>query len=347
MRLLRSRLAVDPANPGLAVELARRYIDLGRSEADPRYQGYAQAALSPWWSDEKPPLDVLLLLRAMLRQSRHDFGGALADLAQVLDRDPRNAQAWLTRAVILRVTGDYAEGRRSCARLVRLAEPLVGTACIAAIASLTGEGERSYRLLLQQLEQVQDIDDAERLWVLTLLAEMAARLDRSPAADAHFRDALSLGIRDPYLLAAYADFLLDEGRPSEALRLVKNETRIDGLVLRRVLAERSLDGASPDAGVRDLQARFEAGHRRADTVHRREEAWFTLKLLNEPKRALGIAMENWAVQREPTDARIALEAGLAAHDYSTVEPVVRWLEENRLEDIRIKPLIARFKEVRP
>ena len=105
----------EPENIDLAVHLARLYIELGRAEADPRYYGYAQAALLPWWDRPAPPPDILLL-RATLRQSQHDFPGALADLSQVLDQDPRNAQAWLTRAVILRVTGDFAEGSaRLCA----------------------------------------------------------------------------------------------------------------------------------------------------------------------------------------------------------------------------------------
>ena len=39
----------DPRNAELAVRLAARYFDEAAAEGDPRYIGYAQAALAPWW----------------------------------------------------------------------------------------------------------------------------------------------------------------------------------------------------------------------------------------------------------------------------------------------------------
>ena len=63
-----------------------------------------------------------------------------------------------------------------------------------------------------------------------------------------------------------------------------------------------------------LRDRFEASRLRGDRVHLREEARFTLHLLNDPKAALKLAQENWQVQKEPADVRILLEAALAAHD---------------------------------
>src|ERR1700741_5073616 len=49
LRQLRRELARDPENLVLATRLARGYIQRARTEADPRYLGYAQAALAPWW----------------------------------------------------------------------------------------------------------------------------------------------------------------------------------------------------------------------------------------------------------------------------------------------------------
>jgi len=120
LRRLRSALADRPHDLERATKLAWRYIAVSRAESDPRYRGYAQAVLAPWWALDHPPLEVLVL-RATLHQARHDFDGALADLAWVLARDPRNAQAWLTRAVVLQVQGDYGAALSSCSRLHRLA----------------------------------------------------------------------------------------------------------------------------------------------------------------------------------------------------------------------------------
>ncbi len=49
LRELRLALAAQPGNADLAVRLARRYYDEVAAEGDPRYIGYAQAALAPWW----------------------------------------------------------------------------------------------------------------------------------------------------------------------------------------------------------------------------------------------------------------------------------------------------------
>ncbi len=38
----------------LALRVARRNLEIGRTEADPRYYGYAQAALAPWWTPAAP-----------------------------------------------------------------------------------------------------------------------------------------------------------------------------------------------------------------------------------------------------------------------------------------------------
>jgi hypothetical protein len=62
---------------------------------------------------------------------------------------------------------------------------------------------------------------------------------------------------------------------------------------------------------------------RGDRVHIREEARFTLHLLNDPKTALKFAEENWQVQKEPADIRILLESALAAH----VESARGWLKQ--------------------
>ena len=115
--------------------------------------------------------------------------------------------------------------------------------------------------------------------------------------------------RDPYLLGAYADFLLDQDRPGEVLALLDDETRIDPLLLRLALAERRLGAEALGAHVALLQARFDAARRRGDSVHLREEARFTLHLLDRPGAALELARRNWATQREPADARRPARSG--------------------------------------
>jgi hypothetical protein len=94
---LRAELQQNPRDVDAAVRLARRYYNLVAEEGDPRYLGYAQAALVPWWDMPVPPIEVQVL-RAGLGQFRHDFAAALDDLSKVIERDPGHAGARSLRA---------------------------------------------------------------------------------------------------------------------------------------------------------------------------------------------------------------------------------------------------------
>ncbi len=117
LRALRAQqrtLAEDPNNLELAIAFARAAITLGRAEADPRYFGYAESGLRPWLDQTAPP-PAALLLRATLRQQRHDFAGAVRDLDALIAADAGNAQAHLTRALVLMVQGRPGDALRDCA----------------------------------------------------------------------------------------------------------------------------------------------------------------------------------------------------------------------------------------
>jgi Flp pilus assembly protein TadD len=343
LRTLRARLAAEPGNAGLACQFARRCIERGRAEADPRFLGRAQAALAPWWEASAPPVEVLVL-RATLKQSQHQFTNALEDLQLASRIEPRNAQIWLTRATILTVLGDYAGARRACLPLAQLAPGPIALTAAASVTTLNGEGERSCALLRNTLEGNTLMNGEERIWTLTVLAEAWERLGHIREAEIEFKTALALRQRDPYLLGAYADLLLEEGRAKEAAELLKNEVRADGLLLRLALAESALipRPASCDAHIATLKARFEAGHLRGDFVHQREEARFNLRLLGQPREALRLAQANWQVQREPADLRILMEASLTAGDPVAARPALDFMRTNHMEDVALEALGRRL-----
>ena len=72
LQALRASWRADPRDVRLAVQLARRYVDEAAAEGDPRYVGYAQAALAPWWNEAAPPVAVRVQ-RAVLRHQRPAF----------------------------------------------------------------------------------------------------------------------------------------------------------------------------------------------------------------------------------------------------------------------------------
>jgi tetratricopeptide (TPR) repeat protein len=343
MRELRGHLTADPENVSLACQFARCCIERSRAEADPRFLGRAQAALAPWWNLAQPPIDVLVL-RATLKQSQHDFTNALTDLSLAARRAPNNPQVWLTRATILTVLGDYAGARQACLSLAQLAPGLIALTAIANVTALNGGAGRACTLLQSTLAANPSASADEKNWGLTALAEASVRLGRNTDAEAAFKSALALGQHDPYLLGAYADFLLDQGRAAEAAEMLKNETRADPLLLRLAVAESRLEPrpASLAAHVASLKARFEAGHLRGDFVHQREEARFTLWLLHQPQPALQLAQANWQVQHEPADMRILLECALAANDGTAARPVIEFIQTNHLEDVELANLTEKL-----
>ncbi len=339
---LRINLRRHPRNLDTAVQLATRYIEQGRSEGDPRFLGQAQAVLSPWWSEATPPPSILLL-RATIRQSAHEFDQALADLDQALLVQPSNAQAWLTKASILQVQARYDEARRACQRLARLAASHVLRGCLSDVASLTGQSAKSRELLRNVLSEPA-LSGRERIWVATILAEMASRTGAVREAEQYFSEAFTVGIKDQYLLGTYADFLLDQDRYREVISLVQHETKADGLLLRLALAEQALDLPSFHNHRSELAARFAAARERGTAVHTREEARFALALSHDAGRALPLAQANWNVQREPADARILLETALAHKQRAAAQPVFDWLETNHIEDQRLHQLARQIQE---
>jgi tetratricopeptide (TPR) repeat protein len=332
LRRLRADLAQAPRDLNRAAGVAKQYIEAGRREADPRYFGYAQAALGPWWALTDPPPQVRLL-RATLLQSVHRFPEALADLDAVTTRDPANAQAWLTRATVETVRADYPAATRSCARLSNLANELVTATCIANVGAVNGRLRASDKLLDAMLARAAGVDAAVDGWALTSLAEMAARRGDAAAAEARFQRALRLAPRDTYLLGAYADFLLDQGRAAAVVSLLAGHERVDGLLLRHALALQALgrkEALAPELA--ELDARFTAGERRGDGVHLREQARYELALRARPARALELAKRNWEAQREVADARILLEAAQAARDPAGAREVLDWMRTSGVED---------------
>ena len=343
LRGLRQRLDATPGDLALAASLAQRYIALARSETDPRYLGYAQAALAPWWRQAAPPLPVRLL-RATILQSSHHFGAALQDLDAVIAQQPHNAQAWLTRATVLTVQGDYAQATAACARLSALTTQLLTVTCLANIATVTGRAAGGERLLELTLQRSAGAAPELESWAATLLAEMATRRGEAMLAEARYKAALARQPRDSYLLGAYADFLLDRRRPQDVVALLQDRQRIDALLLRYALALQALPGRQMafQAAKAELAARFTAAMQRGDTVHRREQARFALFLQQDIPAALRLAQQNWAIQKEVPDMRIVLEAALAARDDAAARPVLAWIAAHGVEDVALQGLVRQL-----
>lgn len=333
-RFSRADKASQPADPTVAVTLARRYIERSRSEADPRLLGYAQGLLAPWTSAADAPTDVLLL-RATVLQARHAFNDALKDLDTVLTRRPDDVQALLTRATVLRVQGRYEDAAQACARMQDVAPDFASTLCALGVMGLSGDLADAIAAMeaLQVHAAKQPL--AVQSWFDAELADMFERAGRREEAEARYLAALERDPAEPGLIAAYADFLLDGDRAAEAARLTAPLLRIDALCLRNAIARQRL-GEPQAAEVAALASGFSASHLRGEDVHLREEARFALEIGHDPALALDLALRNWKVQHEPWDARLLLRAAQAAGKPWEAQGVRAWLLSSKLQDVRLE-----------
>ncbi len=264
-----------------AVARARVELEHYRESADPRYLGRAEAALGRFWDEPSPP-EPVLVLRARIRQSNHEFLAALSDLDQALVVTPNDGQALLDRASIRTVLGRYDAAGRDCQALEGRTAPLYVAVCRAAIAGVTG----SARTAVSDLSRALSAPGAgleDTCWAESLLAELSTHLGDATAAEAHFRGVLSACPSDSYAQGALADLWLDLQRNAEVVSLLSAQVRQDALLLRLAIAEQRLKSADFASHFQDLKQRFEEAQLRGSSVHRREEARFELALRAAPR----------------------------------------------------------------
>jgi thioredoxin-like negative regulator of GroEL len=339
---LREDFQQHPKDIAKAVDLARAYIDYGRSTGDARYLGRAMAIIEPIMAQPTPPISVMLV-HATILQSRHDFTASRKELDQIFQRDPGNAQAWLTLATVAMVQGDDDVANNACVQLANASSDFMGMICTASLRSLTGHAKQAYALMSMVEDPGPKAPPEIRAWIEGLMADTAARMGNPTAADAHFSNALRWAPSDNFLLADYGEFLIDQGRAQDAINLVAHDTQSDTSFLVLVSAE-SASGSPRTAGdAAEMDARFQSMDQRGDHVFLREESSYLLRVRHEPKEALDLAKQDWMVQRSPKDVRVYLEAAIANHDVTSAKPVLAFISRTHLTDVTIDPLVMQLQ----
>ena len=303
---------------------------------DPRLLGQAQAVLAPWWN-EPAPAAAVRLMRATIKQSLHDFDGALTDL-DVLAENPLDVQAQLTRATVLTVLARYDEAEPQCLALRGRADEAVAAACLAPLLALRGRAPEAVKLLGVSLLKVPKKAPL-RGWLLSILGEVLTWSGKLDEAVLILRDALAEDDTDTYSRLLLASTLTELARPAEAVALFVSRPELnDAELLEAVLSARAAH--TKDAAEREavLSENTEASRRRGDVVHRREESRYALRIEGDVPRALALAVANIAVQKEPADVRVLLEAALAAKDRAAAAPALEWMKKTGFADPRFVSL---------
>jgi tetratricopeptide (TPR) repeat protein len=317
----------------VAIPVAQFYIQQSRLSGDLRYLGYAEAVLTPWIK-RNPPVPDVLVLQATLQQSRHEFSASLATLERALTARPNDPQAQLVRATVLRVLGRYPEAGAACEQFARIVEPQLGAVCIQGLRGLNGHLESAYFELTQVSSQ--GWLNSEKSWLYSELGEMAVRLGRDAEAQRWFEQDLNLMPTDSYVRAAYADLLLRQARPGEALALLQGRESFEPLLLRIAIAQRQLHDPQLAQSSARLRNAFAAEAQRGEAVHRREQARFLLEVEDQPNLSLVAALQNWAVQREPDDVLVLVSAARAAGNPEAAQPAFDFVRTQGQSDVRVE-----------
>ncbi|TAG34273.1 MAG: hypothetical protein EAZ34_06030, partial [Polaromonas sp.] len=69
---------------------------------------------------------------------------------------------------------------------------------------------------------------------------------------------------------------------------------------------------------------------------------FELDIEGNAAKAVVLASENYAVQKEPRDADILMRAALAANQAKSAQPALDWLRTSRYEDPAISQLASQL-----
>ena len=330
--------AIVRADATTSRDRAAALIRQARADQDPRLYSRAETLIAMKIASRATP--ELLTLRAIIRQARHDFDGALDDLAKVITYRPGDPQARLTRAFIFMTRGAYPQALSDCQAAPKAAGPLVRAVCFARLMSLTGKAGEGYSLLTDALRRMPGAEAALKSWAHTLLAEIAVRTGLDEQASRHFQRALSLSDNAPSVRLSYAIFLLERGETAQSLNLIEEGDQSDAAMLLRLRAT-ARQGGDTNAAAKLLRARFNAARREGLALHLREEARFLLDIALEPAAALIAAEANWAVQREPEDMLVLIEAAQAAGEPDRAAPALMHIRAFGLQDVRIEAVLAR------
>jgi hypothetical protein len=334
-RQRRQQLAAHPKDVAAATAAARQWLGQAREQGDPRFAGQALAALEAWPDPATAPDDVLLM-QATVEQYLHEFDAAAGKLERLVQRAPRNAQAWLTLATVRRVQGRYAESSAACTALAALASGPYGAACLAENEGLEGRVGAAWATL-SRLLATPGLPAETANWLMTTLAELEARAGHVASAEADYCSALALG-RDPYTTISYADYLLEHGRVADVLALLRDQPRSDAVLLRLAIAGTRARTAEGTRDASEMRERITLANERPDVrvLHAREQAMFALDVDADARRALELARLNVRQQREPIDLLLLARAARAAGDAAALHEANRLRREIGLADRRLE-----------
>jgi tetratricopeptide (TPR) repeat protein len=315
---LRQRTVNEEQDETLLAELIDAYITQAKLTGDMRYISYAQDRLNKWLQ-QVPGSEKARLSSAYILQYNHNFEQAIIELESLLKDYPENIGAWSLLSDIQLLTGDHDAAKASCRQLSTSSSLADTMVCQSNIMTRTGSLDRAYKVLSALLSVSNTMPLQQQIWLNTSLAEIKIQQDDYKLSAIHIEYAMKLArdnnVYDSYLTRLYIDYLVHDKRYDKALVLAQNNNNDISLMIRAaVIAKKIGDDKLFNRNKEALVQLFETEQRRGQSRHIREQALFTLLILDDPVSALELARHNWMLQKEPEDARILMKSALASSE---------------------------------
>lgn len=321
---LRKALSERPGDAVAATRYGRLALHYHARTGDARFLGYADGALRYWQAERQPPQSVWLL-RGRILQSEHRFRAAADELLRMLKVDGTSVEGMLLAADALRRAGDVNAAKSLCFRLGLTGHELLSRYCAADVLLSLGQAEQAFNTVSAAPAPFQNRDKQILQWAFTVKADAAAAAGHVQLAERYYRQAIELPDASIALHVSYADLLLNQLRPEDALQALTTLPNADAVLLRRAIAAKRLN--RPEAGEfgDELRQRFaEAERFQFNRLHLRERAMFALFVDNDAGAALHYAAANWEIQKGFEDAELLVQAARSAGVPDEAQVIDHW-----------------------
>ena len=171
-------------------------------------------------------------------------------------------------------------------------------------------------------------------WLLLTESDLALRDGDAHAALKYLARAHALDPDHEETRARLAELLIEQGDAADALTLPRGSTVSAALLVRRIRAASGIDAVEAAAARRELDTLLAVGRPAQERTapHLREEGELALFVDRDAARALALARQNFALQKDTPDVRLLLGAAVAAGDKPALSELRRWLESTGFED---------------
>ena len=324
----------------LQEELITSYLNQAKDSGDMRYISYAENRLKKWLSDT-PKSEKARLFDARIKQYNHNFTDAIEILESIVDEHPKNIKAWSLISNLQLLTGDYSSAKNSCRKLSVSSSLTDAIICHSNIMIRTGGLDKADKTLKALLPMIKNMSVQRQIWLYTSLVEINIQYGYDKQAKNYMDQAMKLvvdnDLNDNYLTRIYVDYLIEGNQLKKAFDMIKDKNNDSSIMIRSAVIAKELGYATTFEKNKISLARiFDVENRRGQSLHLREQALFTLIILNKPIEAYVLAQKNWALQKEPEDARILLKSVISTGNKDQILKVKAEIHKTGLVDQRLE-----------